>query len=568
MKNSCFLLFLVFVFLKTDSFAQWKGNTSPTYSELIGHLQKVDQDHSEVELYNMGSSDYGLPIYVCIINGSGDSLQTFYKARNHTTILINNAIHPGEPDGINACLIWLDDWIRKGKKTKDLPLVAFIPAYNVDGMMVRSSTSRANQDGPEEYGFRGNAQNLDLNRDFIKMDSENAFTFSRIFHALDPDVFVDTHVSNGADYQYSLTLISSLKERLPLSLRTLTYDHALPDLCSSLRKNYKTDLFPYVTLKGETPDSGLEAFNDLPRYAMGYATLFNSLSFTVETHMLKPFPQRVEVTRQFIVELIDWTARNQAFIEEIRTKAIKEVRQQKNFAYNYQLTEKKDSILFKGFEHSYPVSDVTGKPRLYYDRSKPYSRFIPHYNTYVPKDSVLTPSSYIVGLQCRKVIDRLKANKIQFSVFEKDTVMKVWITRVISFKSSGNPYEGHYLHNSVETVVEEQAVQIKKGDIWINTEQQPLFLHSVLQPEGEDSYFAWNFFDSYVQQKEYFSAYVFEDRAAQLLTENPELKKKFDEKLNSDEKFRNSTWEQLYFIYRNSPNFEPSWHRLPVYQLF
>lgn len=435
-------------------------------------------------------------------------------------------------------------------------------------MMVRSSTSRANQDGPEEYGFRGNAQNLDLNRDFIKMDSENAFTFSRIFHALDPDVFVDTHVSNGADYQYSLTLISSLKERLPLSLRTLTYDHALPDLCSSLRKNYKTDLFPYVTLKGETPDSGLEAFNDLPRYAMGYATLFNSLSFTVETHMLKPFPQRVEVTRQFIVELIDWTARNQAFIEEIRTKAIKEVRQQKNFAYNYQLTEKKDSILFKGFEHSYPVSDVTGKPRLYYDRSKPYSRFIPHYNTYVPKDSVLTPSSYIVGLQCRKVIDRLKANKIQFSVFEKDTVMKVWITRVISFKSSGNPYEGHYLHNSVETVVEEQTVQIKKGDIWINTEQQPLFLHSVLQPEGEDSYFAWNFFDSYVQQKEYFSAYVFEDRAAQLLTENPELKKKFDEKLNSDEKFRNSTWEQLYFIYRNSPNFEPSWHRLPVYQLF
>lgn len=118
MKNSCFLLFLVFVFLKTDSFAQWKGNTSPTYSELIGHLQKVDQDHSEVELYNMGSSDYGLPIYVCIINGSGDSLQTFYKARNHTTILINNAIHPGEPDGINACLIWLDDWIRKGKKQK------------------------------------------------------------------------------------------------------------------------------------------------------------------------------------------------------------------------------------------------------------------------------------------------------------------------------------------------------------------------------------------------------------------------------------------------------------------
>jgi hypothetical protein len=556
------------MFYAPISQAQWKGNTSPTYTELIAYLTTVDQEHPEVELYNMGSSDYGLPIYVCLINGAQDSLSSFQKARTETTILINNAIHPGEPDGINACLIWMDEWIKKGKKTNDLPVIAFIPAYNVDGMMVRSSTSRANQDGPEEYGFRGNAQNLDLNRDFIKMDSENAFTFAKIYHALDPDVFVDTHVSNGADYQYALTLISSLKERLPDAMRTLTYDHALPDLCESLRKNYKTDLFPYVTLKGETPDSGLEAFNDLPRYAMGYASLFHAVSFTVETHMLKPFPQRVEVTRQFIVELIKWTTANKTLIESTRSMAKKQVQEQCGYKYNYELTDKKDSILFKGFEHSYPVSEVTGKPRLFYDRTKPYSKYIPHYNTYVSKDSAAVPQSYIVGLQCRKVIERLAANGIQYTVFETDTVMNVWITRVISFKSSGNPYEGHYLHNSVETVLEEQRVQVKKGDILIDAKQQPSYLHSVFQAEAEDSFFAWNFFDSYVQQKEYFSAYVFEDRAAQLLVENPDLKKRFEEKLNSDEKFRNSTWEQLYFIYRNSPNFEPSWHRLPVYQLF
>lgn len=548
--------------------AQWNGNTSPTYSELIEHLTTLDKEHAEVELYNMGSSDYGLPIYVCIINGSADSLQTFAKARTSTTILINNAIHPGEPDGINACLIWLDDWIKKGKKTTNLPVIAFIPAYNVDGMMVRTSTSRANQNGPEEYGFRGNAQNLDLNRDFIKMDSENAFTFAKIYHALDPDIFVDTHVSNGADYQYSLTLISSLKERLPEALRTLTYDHALPDLCQSLRKNYKTDLFPYVTLKGETPDTGLEAFNDLPRYAMGYASLFHALSFTVETHMLKPFPQRVEVTRQFIYELIKWASLNQELVETMRKKAFNQSQEKPYFDFNFQLTDKEDSILFKGFEHSFPMSEVTGKPRLFYDRSKPYTRYIPHFNTYKYEDSVLVPRYYIVGRQCKDVIDRLHANGVRYSVFQKDTMMKAWITRVISFKSSGNPYEGHYLHNNVETVVEEQLVHLKKGDILIETAQQPVFLHAVLQPKAEDSYFAWNFFDSYVQQKEYFSAYVFEDRAAELLLENPVLKLKFEERLRTDEKFRNSTWEQLYFIYRNSPNFEPSWHRLPVYQLY
>ena len=151
----------------------------------------------------MGQSDYGLPIYVLVVNADSDSSQTFEKARNSTTILINNAIHPGEPDGINASLIWIDEWVKQGKPSESFPVVAIIPAYNVGGMMQRSSTSRANQNGPEEYGFRGNARNLDLNRDFVKMDSENAFTFSRIFHALDPDVFVDNHVSNGADIYVS-----------------------------------------------------------------------------------------------------------------------------------------------------------------------------------------------------------------------------------------------------------------------------------------------------------------------------------------------------------------------------
>ncbi|MFN5652774.1 MAG: M14 family zinc carboxypeptidase, partial [Flavobacteriia bacterium] len=140
--------------LQLSAQQNWSGNTSPSYDELIVHLKKLDQQHKEIKLYNMGASDYGQPIYLCVINGHRDSSQTFEKARQSTTILINNAIHPGEPDGINACLIWLDQWIRAGKPLKshdgqDLPVIAFIPAYNVGGMYNRSSTSRANQNGPE-----------------------------------------------------------------------------------------------------------------------------------------------------------------------------------------------------------------------------------------------------------------------------------------------------------------------------------------------------------------------------------------------------------------------------------
>lgn len=202
-----YLLFILFFFSFNFIFSQanWTGNTTPSYPDIISYLKKLVKENKEIELYSMGPSDYGLPIYICVINGAGDSLKTLFKAKEQTSILINNAIHPGEPDGVNAMLIWIDSWIKNGKKTADLPLIAFIPAYNVGGMMNRSSTSRANQNGPEEYGFRGNARNLDLNRDFIKMDSQNAFTFAKIFHALDPDVFIDMHVSNGADYQYTLT---------------------------------------------------------------------------------------------------------------------------------------------------------------------------------------------------------------------------------------------------------------------------------------------------------------------------------------------------------------------------
>jgi hypothetical protein len=262
----------------------------------------------------MGKSDYGLPIYVCIVNGAKDSLQTFKKARNETTILFNNAIHPGEPDGVNACLIWLDEIIAAGNVLEQMPVVAFIPAYNVGGMINRSSNSRANQNGPDEYGFRGNAQNLDLNRDFIKMDSKNSFVFSKIFHGLDPDVFVDNHVSNGADYQYTLTYISSLNNRMPAAIRKITNESLLPTLENDLNKNYGIDLFPYVDLKERTPAGGIVSFNDLPRYSMGYTALFQSLSFTVETHMLKPFPQRVQATLAFMKSLISWTATHKKLI--------------------------------------------------------------------------------------------------------------------------------------------------------------------------------------------------------------------------------------------------------------
>jgi hypothetical protein len=561
-----FLSIFSFAFLKAQS--KWEGNQTPTYNELITYLKQTSNQHPEIELYAMGASDYGLPIYLCLINGAGDSLKTFEKAQNATTILFNNAIHPGEPDGINAFLIWLDRWIEAGKKTENLPVVAFIPAYNVGGMMNRSSTSRANQNGPEEYGFRGNARNLDLNRDFIKMDSENAFTFAKLFHGLNPDVFVDNHVSNGADYQYVLTFISQMKNRMAPSLRKLVYGQMLPSITKELRvKNL--ELFPYVELKGETPDSGIYAFNDLPRYAMGYAGLFNTISFTVETHMLKPFPERVKATLAFMDELILWTGNNKTKIEHERKKAEKWSQEQKWFKFDYQLSEEKDSILFKGFEHSFPENEITGLKQLHYDRSKPYSKMIPYFNKYAAKDSVLIPDSYIVGAQEKEVIARLKANKILFRTIEKDTIVRAKAFVIKDFKSLDRPYEGHFKHKDIQLLTKEITYKLKPGDVIIPTRQNKAqFLHVTLQPKAEDSYFTWNFFDSYLQEKEYFSNYIFIDQIKEILSSDSVLNAEFVRKKMENDTFRNSEWEQLYFIYSRSKYFESSYMQLPIFQLF
>jgi hypothetical protein len=562
MKFAFFTLLFPFV-----AFAQWDGNTTPTYPELIEIYKKWDAQHAEIELYQMGESDTELPIYLVIINGSGDSLQTFQQAKSSTTVLINNAIHAGEPDGVNACLLWIEEWIKKGKKTKDLPVIAIIPAYNIGGMMNRSSSSRANQDGPAEYGFRGNAQNLDLNRDFIKMDSKNMKTFAAIYQALDPDVFVDTHVSNGADYQYTLTFIHSMKERIRPEMLNLFNQKYIPALTETLKKKV-WNWSPYVETRGETPESGIEAFNDLPRYAQGYGTLFNALSITVETHMLKPFPQRVQATKDYLNFLFLWSGSNSLAIEEARKKPSTSLNQH-FYRFNYQLTDQKDSILFKGYEFGYKPSEVSGKDRLFYDRSKPFTKYIPYYQTYRNQDSVRIPKGYIVSKEATAIIDRLKANGIEFT--EMDSSFKqVSTIRILDFESGSKPYEGHYLHRKVKSMEQEELVRIPPGSIWIPCSQDKLnFIVSVLEPRCEDSYFAWNLMDSYVQEKEYFSAYVFEDEAAKLVSSNEELKAKLEAQKQADPEFAKSAEAQLFFVYQNSSRFEnKTFNRLPIFKVY
>ncbi len=327
-------------------------------------------------------------------------------------------------------------------------------------------------------------------------------------------------------------------------------------------------MFPYVETVKETPDSGIYQFNDLPRYAMGYASLFNVISFTVETHMLKPFPNRVKATHDFMNELVKWTVVHAPQIELAREKAHEWEGSQRYYKFNYSRSTVADSIQFKGFTAVRDTSEITGLAHLSYDRNLPYQKTIPFYRSYIPMDSVLIPQFYIIRGQERRIIEQLKANNILFDVLKQEKTLKVNAQVVRSFDALSKPYEGHYMHSAKVVEKVNMNMSFRPGDVLVPTNQNgSLFLHAVLQPMCEDSYFTWNYFDSYLQEKEYFSNYVFVNKLRSILQANPDLKQEYEAKKAADQEFATSEWQQLYYIYQHSPYFEPSYMMLPVFEL-
>ena len=88
-----------------------------------------------------------------------------------------------------------------------------------------------------------------------------------------------------------------------------------------------------------------------------------------------------------------------------------------------------------------------------------------------------------------------------------------------------------------------------------------------LEPQMEDSYFTWNFFDAILGQKEGFSDYAFEETAKEFLKNNPVIKSKLEQRRATDTIFAKSATAQLNFIFQNSPYYEPDHLRYPVYRV-
>ncbi|MFK8298614.1 M14 family metallopeptidase [Capnocytophaga cynodegmi] len=589
-----FLSFLFFVFFLISCetiffspkegfvtrFETSNGTESATYEEVIDFYKNLSKEYSSVNLKTMGQTDSGLPLH--IVTYSADAEFNFAKLQKEKTIvLINNGIHPGETDGIDATMLLFRNLAEKQIKTPENVVIVAIPVYNIGGALNRNSTSRVNQNGPKEYGFRGNAKNLDLNRDFIKNDSENALSFAKIFHLVQPDVFIDNHVTNGADYQHILTYGISQPNKSGSFVGTYMRDTLIPRLSDSLVKQqneFKNDslpkpfwyLIPYVNVWNKPPDTeGYSSSVDSPRYSTGYVNLWNCMGILIETHMLKPYKQRVEANYEMMKSLLDILNSDSKNIKQLRIQQFEEDLAKTDFPIRWKLDSTKVSkILFHGYKADTLISDVTGLPKLKYNREKPFIKEIPYYEHFVAEKSVKSPKAYIIPKVWNNVIERLKINKVNLKEVQKDSLMYVDYYRIESYNTTEKPFEGHYLHFNTEVSKHKDSIEIKKGDWIVEVNQSAKrYLIEVLEPESVDSFFNWNFFDAILQQKEHFSPYVFEEIALEFLNNNPHLKDSLEIMKKKDKAFANDSYEQLNWIYRQTPHYEKQHLRYPIYIL-
>ncbi|MBW8721079.1 MAG: peptidase M14, partial [Polaromonas sp.] len=475
-------------------------NQTTTREACIQFYQALAQRCPTVlQFSQIGVSDAGLPIHAGIVSADGVFDREQIRQAGRAVFFNNNGIHPGEPEGIDACMALVRDLCLAPERLAALgrTVYLFIPVYNVDGSCNRGDASRVNQDGPESFGFRGNSLHLDLNRDFIKCDSLNAQLFNRFFTAWDPDVMVDTHTSNGADYSYTMTLIHTQADKLGGKLGEFLRDSMLPAIYRGMEES-GWPTCPYVNPVHVSPDQGIADFLEVPRFSTGYAALNHTIGFMPETHMLKPFADRYESMRALLDVTLAFTVAHAPSIQALRRQARQPAGGRAQWPIRWRLDETRRSRLrFKGYAAVYSPSLLGSYQRLAYDKEQPWEREIDYFTHFAEEAVVRAPAAYVVPQAWRAVIERLDWNGVRMERLGEARRVQAQVSRIQSVKSRPGAYEGHMFHDELTVETSLQTVELQAGDWWVPLNQDKArYAVETLEPQAHDSFFRWGFFNS------------------------------------------------------------------------
>ena len=555
----------------TTYFEQSGFKGTPDYNQTMQYFQRLADNSEYAELKTFGMSPQGRELKFLVVNSKKNFDLDKIKKSGEPVVLIICGIHSGEIEGKDASMILLREiLITKEKKTLvDSLTLLVVPIFSVDAHERRSKYNRINQNGPEEMGWRTTSQNLNLNRDWMKADAPEMQAMLQLVSKWNPDFVIDSHTTDGADYQYTLTYSVEKYRNIFSKSAEWIKNKFIPYFETGVEEAGFL-VYPYIYLKNWRGglDDGLIDWASTPRFSTGYFALRNRPCLLIETHMLKPYKDRVYSTKAAFETVLNFVNENAEELvnlnEEADKESINEFCKKKNFLpISFNISDKYSEVDFKGYEFYWENSDISGGKKLVYTH-KPADFKVIFYNDVIAADSVKLPAAYIIPQEWKEIVVRIHLHGIDFSTIKKDTMLNVTVYKFKNVKLDSNSYEGRQ-RASFDYDEEKKVIKISEGDIFIPTAQSNIrIIAGLLEPRSGDSFVQWGFFNSIFEQKEYFESYVMENLAEEMLKEDPQLKNEFEQKLKENESFRNDPNARLNFFYKRSPYWDNKLNVYPV----
>lgn len=542
---------------------------SPNYEESIKYLNKLAEASPYLETFVAGKTPQGRDFYWAVVSEEKLFTADEIAKSEKPLIFIENGIHSGEIEGKDACFLLLREMLITGEKADLLSEFNFviIPIFNIDGHERRSPYGRINQNGPTEMGWRTTAQNYNLNRDFLKADAPEMRMLLNLFTDYNPDFFIDTHTTNGSDYQYTVTYAVEKYENVPPSIRQWINKTYVPELEKRVEERGYF-IGPYIGFVEGDMDKGAYDWSALPRLSEGYTAIRNRAGLLIETHMLKPYKDRVFSTKEVIEATLELVSEIPGGIKNMNKAAddfvIEEYyKNRKPFPLTLKRTEKTGTLIYKGIKYDNYYSEITGDSIKHYN-GVPFDKELKFYNDMIGDVYVTAPEAYYLPAQFDYLLDRIEAHGVKVKRLEKDMVVKTETYKFRDVTFAKAPYESHIRPSyKYDVITGEETLQA--GGLLISCDRKtlPVILH-MFEPDGPDSFVQWGMFNMIFERKEYFEFYSMEPIAARMYQEDAQLRAEFDEKVKSDSAFAASPYDRLNFFYKRSKYYDQAHNVYPV----
>ena len=562
------LLIYSFPLFPQQDYSNWETyfeksgfNASSRYAETMEYFQRLADYSDYADFTTFGISPQKRELKCLVV--SKNKLFNFTEAKkvNKPIVLIINGIHSGEIEGKDASMLLLRQMLITKEKEYllDSLILLVVPIFSVDGHERTSKYSRINQNGPEEMGWRTTAQNLNLNRDWMKADAPEMQAMLKLMSDWLPDFVIDTHTTDGADYQYIVTYSIEWSKNIYVSTGNWLKNKFVPYLENSVDKKGFL-ISPYVYLRNWDKgfDEGLIYWAATPRFSTGYSAIQNRPALLIETHMIKPYKERVFATKAVLETTLNFVHNNSAHLLELNKEAdensIKLYSKEGNYLHlSYDVSDSSEILNFKGYEYYWEPSKISGSNKIIYTEKK--KQFpVKYYSDIIVTDSVKVPKGYLIPIEWSDLyLNKLTINGIKSEFKTAGEVFFIERYNFSNVKYDSASYEGRQRVN-FDLEIEKEKITLNEDMIFVPTNQRTVrVIVNLLEPKSADSFVRWGFMNQIFEQKEYYEDYVMEKLAEEMLENEPGLKREFGEKLESDEVFRNNTNARLDFFYERSP---------------